>query len=101
MEFGEIWKMEGDEDIIKFLELLMPREHTRTLMRISEIETKKKNKKKKKKFRINIYGEMEEIEELYDDYIYEIMRYPPDSAPPTANNKQSLCCNFMVFDPTI
>ncbi|ENO12137.1 hypothetical protein MBGDC06_00223 [Thermoplasmatales archaeon SCGC AB-539-C06] len=93
------WIMVDDKDIINFLsKLSMPREHAITLMRTSENETKKK---KKKKYRINIYGEEEEIEEQYDDYVYEILRYPPDSNPPTANNKQSLCCHFMVFDPNM
>ena len=92
--------MVDDEDIINlFLELGLPRKYARTLIHISETETK--NKKKKKKYRINIFGEEEEIEEQCDDYVYEILRYPPDSNPPTANNKQSLCCHFMVFNPTI
>lgn len=89
-----------DEDIINlFSELGLSRKHARTLIQISENETKKK--KKKKKYRINIYGEEEEIEEQCEDYVYEILRYPPDSNPPTANNKQSLCCHFMVFDSII
>ena len=100
MENEGVWIMVDevdDEEIINvFLERGLPRKYAEQMVLLSKSETKKK-----KKHRINIYGELEEIEEQYDDYVYEILRYPPDSNPPTANNKQSLCCHFMVFNPNM
>ena len=67
--------MVDDEDIINlFSELGLPRKYARTLIQMSETETKKK--KKKKKYRINIFGEEEEIEEQCGDYVYEIPAIP-------------------------
>ena len=100
MENEGVWIMVDevdDEDIINvFLERGLPRKYAEQMVLLSKNETKKK-----KKYRINIYGELEEIEEQYDYYVSEILKYPPNSNPPTANNKQSLCNHFMVFDPTI
>ena len=70
----------------------------KTVMKIFD----KNRKEEKKKYLFNIFGEEEEeIEDLYDDHVYEPMRYPPESVPPTVNNEKSLNSHFMVYQSTI
>ncbi len=70
----------------------------RTLMYISAYE----DDKKKKKHLFDIFTEEDDIEkEQYQESIYDISRYPPESIPPTVNGKHSLNPEYMMYNPNV
>lgn len=94
----EILDKEDRKILHMFKDQGMPINLARTLMFVSASE----DNKKKKKHLFGIFDEEEDIEkEQYQEIIYDISRYPPESIPPTVNEKHSLNPHYMIYDPNV
>ena len=70
------------------------------LIILSNIEAENMKKKKKAIWHItNFYDDEDEdeMDEHYNDFFYDVIRYPPGSNPPSNNSHRVLCPYLHIY----